>query len=335
MPTLSESASEYTKHLLAKGHPTTTAKGRHESLRAFIKVVGDIDTARVSPQHVDKFFGANSHWSAGTRNNRLSHLNLFLDWCRFRRYMPKVSDPTYGWNAIKYSVPEKLRIPRSEWVRLFNACEDHIETMAVATGLYGMLRGSEQQRIQLKHIDLNSVKPTMQVHRIKTKSWAVIPVVDELQTYLRQHLTWMAEQGFNDPNHYLLFSKFPAVNAQGGGFIAGSGGWNPDKPFQRPYDVIKAVLKRAGYPTYREGEHTLRRSGARALFESRRQEGYDGALGLVQALLGHAHASVTEDYIGVTLNELRMHEELSGKPMYPVQDANIVPMVRKVGNGEA
>lgn len=245
--------------------------------------------------------------------------------------MPKVSDPTHGWKTLEYSIPEKLRIPRNEWPRLFNACETPIETAAVATGLYAFLRGSEQQRLQLKHIHLNEARPRMQVHRIKTKKWAVVPITDELESYLRPHLTWMSEQGFNNPDHYVLCSKFSAVNKAGGGFIKGSGGWNPDRPFSRPYTVIQGVLKRAGYPTFREGEHTLRRSGARALFEARRRDGYDGALGLVQALLGHAKSEVTEAYIGVTLNELLLHEELAGRPMFSTaQDATVVPIRREM-----
>jgi integrase len=330
VPKLSAASREYYEHLTAKGGPASTAKGRLETLRAFERAVGDIDTARVEPRHVDQMFTKNRHWSAGTRNNRLSHLNLFFKWCRFRRYMPRDNDPTYGWSAIKYAVPDKLRIPRDAWPKLFAACQTPIETMALASGLYLFLRGSEQQRIQLKHVHLD--KSRIEIYRIKNKKWAVLPIPSELEPYLRAHLTWMAEQGFTDPDHYLLISRHPPKNKVGGRFIAGSGGWNPNRPFSRPYTVIQGILDRAGYPTFREGEHTLRRSGARAYFDALLDRGYDGALMRVQTLLGHERAEVTERYLGVSLNQLLLEDEIAGKPMFPALSSNIVP-IREARHG--
>lgn len=329
MPKLSQASREYYEHLTAKGQPLSTAKGRLESLRAFERAVGDLDTAKVEPRHVDQLFTLNKHWSAGTRNNRLSHLNLFFKWCRFRRYMPRDNDPTFGWSAIKYAVPDKLRIPRDAWPQLFDACQSSVETTAVATGLYLFLRGSEQQRIKLKHVHLD--RSRIEIHRIKNKKWVILPIPAELEPYLRAHLTWMAEQGFTDPEHYLLFSRFPPKNKVGGKFLAGSGGWNPNRPFSRPYTVIQRVLERAGYPIYREGEHTLRRSGARAYFDSLLAQGYDGALLRVQTMLGHEKSEVTERYLGVSLNQMLLEDEIAGKPMYPAQDANVIPIRGALG----
>ena len=331
MPRLSEASAEYAKHLIAKKQPLSTVKGRSETVRAFVRAVGDLDAARVEPHHVDQFFTVNSHWSPGTYNNRLSHLNLFFKWCRFRRYMPPHSHPTFGLESLDYDSPDRLRIPRGEWPRLFAACEDEIETIALATGLYMFLRGSEQQRIQLKDIDLRHNK--IYVNRVKSKKRQWLPIVTELRPYIIDHLIWCGQQGFTDPDHYFIMTHYSPMNKPGSGvFEKGTTVPNPNRPICRPYDTIKKILGRAGYETYWQGVHTLRRSGARAMFDSYLSRGYDGALMRVQTMLGHAKAQVTERYLGVSLNEMLLHDELAGKPMFPEEDAQIVPL-RAVSNG--
>ena len=56
-----------------------------------------------------------------------------------------------------------------------------------------------------------------------------------------------------------------------------------------------------GYPTKGEGFHTLRRSSARAFFESLRErgEGRDHALMIVKDFLNHASVAQTEHYLGL------------------------------------
>lgn len=333
MPALSTSTTEYIDQLLAKGTPIKTVKGQAESLRAFVRAVGNLDTAKVDSTHVARFFGANLQWQPGTRNNRLSHLNLFFKWCRFRRYMPVDSDPTYGWKALRYIPAEKMLIPRNEWPRLFSACQDELETILLATGLYVLTRGSEVQGIQLKHVKLNGAKPVIQIVRIKNKQRALLPIIEEYEPYVRDHLTWMAQNGWTSPNHYLIPTHYSPLNAPGNGrFVVGSRQVNPNKPICRPYDKVKAILDRAGYATYWEGVHTLRRSGARAMFDALCDRGYDGALRKVQAMLGHAKSATTERYLGISLDEMMLLEEFAGQPLYPCEPTNVVA-IREVNRG--
>jgi integrase len=328
---LSAAITEYVDHVTATGKPVSTAKDREQSLKAFLRTSGDIHTAKVTPRHVDQFFTANKHWGAGTRNNRLSHLRGFFKWCRFRRYMPLDSDPTYGWEALDYLPSEKVRIPRTQWPVLFEHCETELETITVAVGLYTMMRGSELRRIQLKHVLVNASRPV--IIRTVTKGKhrrQPMPISTELEPYVRRHLTWMAEQGFTDPEHYFIPTYYSPVNAKGTGkFVPGSRTINPTKPICRPYDTIKRVLGRAGFATHREGVHTLRRSGARALYEAGLEHGYDGALIRVSTMLGHAKQDVTERYIGVDLRQELVLQEFAGKPMFPVDNGNVVKMRRE------
>jgi integrase len=65
------------------------------------------------------------------------------------------------------------------------------------------------------------------------------------------------------------------------------------------------------------GGHVLRRSGARALFDRLRHEGYDGALKRVQSMLGHSNSVISERYLSLGVERLQRNEMLAGKPMFP------------------
>ena len=324
MPPLSKTTAEYIAHLQAMGTPARTVSARGDSLRAFVRAVGDIETAKVGARHIDTMFSSNSHWQPGTRNNRLSNLNLFFKWCRFRRYMPVDSDPTYGWKALSYLPAERMLIPRNEWPRLFAHCQDETETILIATGLYMLTRGSEAAGIQLRHIKLNIAKPIVQIHRVKNKQRVWLPIMSEYDPYLRRQLTYLAEQGFAGPNHYLIPTRTPAIHKPGSGvFTAGTGSVNANAPICRPYDTVKAVLDRAGYSTYWEGVHTLRRSGARAMFDELCSRGYDGALRRVQTMLGHRKSYTTERYLGISLDEMMLLDEFAGQSLYSSNPSDV------------
>jgi integrase len=330
--TVSEAWNEYEVHCVARGLAESTVRGRNTTILQLIDCIGDIQAWNITPRHVDKVFAENQ-WSVGTRNNKLTHYKAFFGWCRARGYMSQNSDPLFGWRVVKVKQPEKTRIPHHEWARLFTACETQIERGALALGLYLFLRGSELKTIQLKHVHLQDSE--IEIYRTKTREWDVMPISAELDTYLRQHLTWLAEQGVSQPEHYLLPTYTKPIPAKGrprGGFVEGSGQINPNKSLYHPYRYIQNVLQRAGYPTFTEGEHTLRRSGARAYFDHLAANGYDGALRRVQSMLGHSSSMMTEVYLGLDLDRRQRNSDIKGKPMFGVQDANIVP-IRGVSNG--
>lgn len=242
--------------------------------------------------------------------------------------MPLDSDPCYGWDKEKYAVPPKLRIPLSEWPALFEACQTPLETITLSSGLFLFLRGSEQQRIQMKHVHLDDLE--IEVYRVKVKEWDIMPIPEELDPYLRNHLTHMTELGFVDKNHYLIYAMSQARAVKGTfGIAKNSNVPNPIKANGRPFKIVQGILERAGYPTYREGEHTLRRSAARAYFDSLVSQGYDGALRRVMSMLGHKDSKTTEEYLGLELDRLQRNADLKGKPMFPsVRNASIIPITR-------
>lgn len=107
-----------------------------------------------------------------------------------------------------------------------------------------------------------------------------------------------------------------------------------NRPFGNPHITVQRVLKRAGYPHFKEGQHTLRRSGARAYFDALVEQGYDGALRRVQSMLGHAHANMTERYLGIDLDRKKRNDDLRGVSMFPsLQDGNVINVVKRLSSG--
>lgn len=328
---LSEVQAEYEQHCKARRLAPETIVGYSGLLRIMVRTLGDIPVWSLSHKHVDQIFASQS-WTESSRNNRLGQLRAFFAWCRARGYMHRDNDPTFSWRMMPVPNKQRQRIPVQEWGRLFNACIHPQERIVLATGLYLFLRSSEQKRIQLKHINL--AQGEVLIYRSKTKQWDLMPITSELHDYLTEHMTMMAQEGWTDPEHYLIGKRGQLDVDENNQWVAGTGKMTYDKPFYRPHIVVQRILNRAGYPHFREGEHTLRRSGARAYFDALVDQGYDGALRRVQSMLGHKESSMTERYLGIELEQYLRNRALSRQAMFPsLQDESIVPMVRKVSHG--
>lgn len=322
-PTIQEAIPEYLAHLRARNLSEATIRTRRISLQELGRSAGRIVLWNVTARYLDKIFGEHPDWSVGTRNNRLSHYKHFFGWARARGYMHRDSDPLFGWKFAKQTTTPMLRIPVSEWDVLYNACSLPRERMVLSLGLFLFLRAGEIKTIQLKHINLENNE--IEIFRSKTQQWDTMPICSELGKELRTYLTWCANQITPQPEQFLI----PASRVQAGanGFIKGSIQYDWTRSYGQIHDVVQPILKRAGYPTLNQGEHTLRRSGARAYFDSMISSGFDGALRRVQSMLGHAHASMTERYLGLELDRHRRNADLRGLPMFPaLHDAKIVPI---------
>lgn len=325
---LNDAAAAYLDHCRAMGLKDSTLRAYRSALDAMVYVVGPVDVSQLESKHLDQTF-AKHQWKPSTRNNRLAQYKGFFAWCRATGLMHADANPAFGWKNRKVPNTQRLRIPAEEWPVLFDACRHPQETILIATGLYLFLRASEQKMIQLKHVRLDDGE--IDIYRVKTEDFDSMPISEELEPYLRNHLKWLrAEYGYH-PDWYLIPSRGDMERGPGNRFILGSGRINPEKPAYAPFEIVKRVLKRAGYPTFQEGEHTLRRSGARAYFQSLLDQGYDGALSEVQAMLGHELAATTERYIGTELRRHQRNTKLKGKAMFPhlkALDAQIIPIRR-------
>ena len=314
---LSQALEEYKAHMEARGMAHGTIRGR-VSLLGMVKTdIGDIYTENIDGRHIDQVFAAHA-WGPKTRNVKLSQMRHFFRWCQSRRYMDRHEDPLAGWRNLIVPNEPRTRIPVEEWPRLFDACLHPTEEIALATGLFLFLRGSEQQHIQMKHINLDAGE--IEIFRQKTRQWDTMPISTELDFYLRKYLIWYAEQTTIHPDHYLHAPRVltsqerdPVTNR----IVPGTGTIDPTRSITKPHITIQRILKRAGYETAKEGEHTLRRSGARAYFDHLAESGYDGALRRCQAMLGHSTSLITENYLGLDLDRRQRNEDIAGHRMFP------------------
>jgi len=288
--------------------------------------LGDIYVENVKPQHIDRIFSTHA-WQQSTRNVKISAFKGFFKWCKARHYIGHSNDVMFGWRMRSAPEKERTRIPVDEWVNLFGNCVHPQERIIFATGLYLFLRSSEQRLIKLKDVNLD--EGTIEIYRVKTETRDTMPISAELDRELRIYLAWYASQHKLEPDFYLIPARnrdleYDPVNRRN---VAGSGTVCPTRPISMPHRIVQRVLSRAGYETYGQGEHTLRRSGARAYFNVLVDSGYDGALRRVQSMLGHKKSMMTEVYLGLDLDRHTRNEDIIGNEMFPgIQTTNVVPI---------
>jgi integrase len=96
------------------------------------------------------------------------------------------------------------------------------------------------------------------------------------------------------------------------------------------------VLLKAGYDLDKgEGGHTLRRSGATALYNELSERGHDRAIRMCQAMLGHASIQTTEVYLALNLDRKARNDLLAGKRMFSVGGPAKVLSLEKAADGKA
>lgn len=344
--TLSMAISEYENFLAARGLAASTRKGKRTSLNHLQTSIGrDIYVASISHQHIDTF-ASTATWKASTFNNYKGHLSEFLNWCTARGYRSG-GNPVDMYTNRKVIVTEKTRVPVHDWWRLFAACEHPMDRMFIALGLFLFLRGSESTFIQMRHIHLD--EDTIEIFRVKTSEWDTMPIPNELRRELVRYLRWYEEKhGTLKDDWYLLAPRvadYKGMRDEAAGKFGK--GVDPDarlrttKQIKRAYVYVQPILDRAGIETDGEGAHTLRRSGARALFDELRARGYDGALRRVQSMLGHKSAKMTEVYLGIGIEKMQRNEDFEGKDMFSFdvfgdEVAEVVSLdARRSARGEA
>lgn len=327
MPTkikLSEALAEWVQQMEAQRKAPSTVRSRHQGMKMFMKSSGDILVSNITHQHVTQVFADYSTWAPATCRQRLSQYKTFFMFCRLRKYMARDYDPTIGW---RFKVPEteRLWIPTTKWEALFNACYHPTETMVIAAGLYLFLRVSEMKTLLIGHVNVEADE--VAILRQKTGQFDSMPICLELRELLLPYMVWLTAQGATSQSPLIPARSMALDKNDRQQFVLGSGGVQLTHCMRNPEVAVQRVLARCGYSTLWNGGHTLRRSGARAYFDSLVEEGYDGALRRVQTCLGHANAAMTERYLGLQIDRFSRNKDLAGKPMFPrLQGATVVSL---------
>jgi integrase len=203
-------------------------------------------------------------------------------------------------------VKSRLILNASELLALLDHASNPVERIACALGMNTGLRANDVRHLTV--FDASLAGGTIQTEIRKTNKLDVKPITMELARELKSWLDTYADyMGLEHrgelPNDWLLIPSYrlPATWEKNRNLTL-----RPLGMHTHPWRLVQRPLGRMGYPTKGEGFHTLRRSSARALFESLRSggEGRDHALMIVKEFLNHAHTSQTEHYLG--LNQERV-----------------------------
>ena len=335
---LADATEQYERHLRARGLSERTVRNSTQVLHRGRQLWGNLMLTSITASHIDDLF-MHYGWKERTRNLYLQRVNSFFKWARAHRYVPKDASPTDGWRSIRVPKVDRTRVPVEEFPDLLDAAKHPRDRAVVALGLFTFLRGSEMRTLRIDDLDLD--RDTLRIYRHKTKQSDVLPVSSELHGEMVRWLNWYrADQGALRPNWYLVPAKTPNFtwyDHERKSIMVDTERPSPLRPstiLGKPYTCVQRALKALGYSTYGEGEHTLRRSGARALADTLRDRGHDSALMRVASMLGHSSTRVTEEYIGWDLEARQRNEDIAGKPMFPsLQQRHEVIELKEVAHG--
>lgn len=335
---LSDLIDEFGAMMAANGYSKNTQRNALYASRRFLAHVGNIQVRNVTSRHVDGYFASRQvqGMAPSTLNTQLAYLRMLFKHATVRSHISG-PDPLAHRRQFRTQKSVRRRIPASDFPRLLDATQHPRDRIILALGIYLLLRQSEIKALKVGDVDLHHGVVSVQV--IKSDKADEMPISSELDTELRRWFAWYAEKcGGLDPSWCL-------TPAKGRPFIRGFKGpqddvaLDPSRPMAQPQQIVQRAMRELGLATrgedgasLYEGVHTLRRSAARALFDRLVDDGYDGALRVVQSSLHHSNSKQTEVYLGIELDAKRRDELIRGEAMFPVDETNVVRMEAVRGN---
>jgi integrase len=269
--------------------------------------------------------------SASQHNYCLASLRAWLRWCVRNQYITQVAVDRAmdGFEHAKEVRKPKLYIPAERFPEMLEiaGARHPRNRMAVALALFTFARQSEISPMELAHVDRGD--QMIKIYRHKTGRYTDCGISLDLEYELDLYLDWYAKnQGYADageliaahPDWYLV----PRLEAHGPNpanakmlpgtpVVAGLEGI-----FKFVLDEMDGIEPNHGRSVrwVGEGMHTLRRSGARALFLCLLESGAADPKGTVQTMLDHDDPKQTLRYIGIDLEKMRVNNWLKGNSMF-------------------
>lgn len=319
--TVQQAVAAFQTWRVARGMAKNTWKRDAATLSRFCDVVGTKRARAISTEDVDRFFTARSGLSPQTQNLDLSTLRTFFTFLETRAYHPTASALLTDYKKLKYTAPSKRRVPIGEFPVLLDMAERPRDRAAIALGLYLFLRASEIKLLRIGDVSLGAGEVSTAIP--KTSDHDQMPICAELDRELRTWLRIYAETaGPLQPDWYLIPNVVPADwkrDASGRMVAVTQERLVVTERIGLPQKVVQRALSKLGWTdTYREGVHTLRRSGARALYdELAASDGHTNAIETVSAMLHHKSFTTTQIYLGLTETRRKRDRLIAGKAMFP------------------
>lgn len=333
---LSDAIEEYRSWRTSQDYSKRTLANEKTILNKFLAVTGNVYCHSIEDRHVTNYFAKVS----ATRQShtlRLDHtvLGQFFEWCRHTKKMPLDKDPLRGRRKPKRTHKERNRIPVGQFPHLLDVAgaQDPRDRALVALYLYTLARDQEVATLRVQDWDRDGGWLRMVISKSGTED--TMPVSAELDRELRAWMTIYQGQGHDHliPRRYSIGSE----RGERGRIISHEFAYFPDQRIGPANRIVTPILEKIGFPTTDaagrpcgEGAHTIRRSGARALFDQLAGQGYDGALRLVQSMLHHSSVAITEHYLGISADRRTRDEVIRLRAMYPTAGENVVSLAERM-----
>ena len=304
-----------------------TAHASEQTLRQFLSTTGNVQAKGLAPRHAERFQSQllQQGMKPNTVNSRMSRLSAFSKWAVANRYIKAPIVTTV--RTIPVPARPRLRVPATEFATLLEHAERPDHRITVALGLYMFLRAGEITTLRVRDVDLDEGTVSVVVH--KTNDWDDMPICYELDQELRR---WFVEYA-KDLGRPLKGTDFLLPAHRGFTGWHGrpeTGNFDPERSVQRPFHHVQRVLEKAGYPIIEDGKsngegcHTLRRSGARVLYDALIEgriggdlAARDDALRQVMSSLHHKSIQTTEHYIGLERDRQKRDKSIKGVRLLP------------------
>lgn len=274
----------------------------------------------LTPPDVERWFLAEAKRQQASSFNKVrSRVSRFLGFCERR-----------GWAAgnllgevppRKVTKKERFRLSAAELLELPTYARTERDRALIVLAMCTALRANEIRNLRVKDVDLAGF--WVRVTVTKSAIEDVMPMPLELADALRRwFVEYEADAGPLQPDWYLFPARRPGqgrflnkAGVLGGEYLYHEyGSLIPTEPLTKVAVIIQRALVDAGHTIQPgEGAHTLRRSAARAYFDTRVNAGFDGALRETSAFLHHANSATTEGYLGITTEKLGRDRALRGQ----------------------
>lgn len=326
-PTMADAVAEYQETRAPKVSPATH-RNDGSLLTTFCRAMGEAKQVHlVTQRQVELWFAAEARRQKASSYNKVrTRVKGFLDFCTRRGWVSV--DLLVEVGTLRVVKQERLRLSVVELLDLPRHAGNPRDRAFITVACNTALRANELCSLRIRDVDLHS--GWLDAHITKSALEDRMPISLELDEALRGWLSYyQKEVGPLQPDWYL----FPQRRVSWGrttvperqASLSSDGLFTtvvmqetllPEQRLCNPAEVVTRALSSQGHPTIgqREGCHTIRRSVARAYFDSRVAAGYDGALRETAALLHHAHSHTTEDYLGLTTERLGRDRALRGQP---------------------
>lgn len=340
--TLSEARADFSLHQRSQGLAHNTILNRNIVIRQLQEEVGDLMLFNIKDQHITQFFLAQS----ATRSQRSlvnthSHLGVFFKWCVNTGRMKPQANPMNGRRRPKYTEKERARLHVSKFPYLLELADqrDPRDRAMVAVGLFALLRDQEMASIRIRDVDLDA--GFIFANITKSHLEDRVPISAVLDAELRRwFVAYQASVGALRPEYLLIPSVLTErVQKATGGFAPSKRiGYDPFRPVLKCGQLATPLLEQAGIETRdkdgksnREGAHTLRRSGARALYDALVDKGRPDSLRIVQTLLHHKNIVETQRYIGLNPDRETRDTIMRGAVLYGFENIKTIGSVSDEG----